>query len=380
MPAMPSSRYPAPAQPPLEPRRPTSAKEWAREALLARRDGDLEAAVECARRAVRMAPFHQAYRDLFTQMLYDKLDPSGAEQVAERADLDLDELETPIAAPADERPRRGGSRGVPMMFDVEEDEAPTARQRAEAAVGALRSRLRPRPAQVERASGMRYANAVVGGLLALAAAVSVAAGATWLRSRTTAEREQVAKSMEPEIPGELRAKLDSAAKQVSSTPSGAVQILRTARDQYPQHTDRIDRDLALALGASARASLEKGQQTAAIEALKDATSLSPGRADLWFGLGEAYRERARVSRSQTDAKKFIAEAEQAYLRALQRDGELAAAHLGLGKVYQTRGDQEKAREYLGNAKRLSTRDSREFDEADKALAALDKKKATSTRN
>lgn len=377
---MPSSRQPAPAPTPLEPRRPTSAREWAREALLARRDGDIEAAVECARRAVRLAPFHQAYRDLFTQLLYDKLDPRGAGQAVEDADIDLDDMETPPAAPAGERPRRGGSRGVPMMFDVAEDEAPTARQRAEAAVGALRSRLRPRPAQVGRASGMRYANAVVGGLLALAAAVSVAAGATWLRSRTAAERELAARSMEPEIPREVRAKLDSAAQQVARAPSEAVQILRTARSQFPEHSDRIDRDLALALGASARASLEKGQQTVAIEALKDATRLNPLAADLWFGLGEAYRERARVSRSQADAKKFMAEAEQAYLRALERDATLAAAHLGLGTVYQFRGDTEKARAALGTAKRLADPRSREADLADKALASLDRKKPTAVRN
>ena len=94
---------------------------------------------------------------------------------------------------------------------------------------------------------------------------------------------------------------------------------------------------------SAAGHINKGEQSAAVQELQEAVTLSPGFTEAQYRLGLALRQSADGS----------AKAESAFRQVLQLNPDHASAHLQLGLLFSAKGDRTEAAAEFENAARLA---------------------------
>lgn len=380
-----------------------TAEEWAKRAQRARAEGAYELAVQCGREAIRRAPMHTGFRELFTEILYERLEAPARQSLrgpaqlhrpaqAQRPSMDpagFDEQQPweepptrtqrtnrrPAAvAPPEESP--SSTRRIPVpaprsfaaapLFptgEIEDDfdygEAPSHAQPVPHAHPAAIPRHR-----VRTASGRAMRPLVVSIL-----AVAILGGAVFGVHAIAGGRSNEG----PALPDALRVQITDANKAVlTGSESRGVSALRAALKDFPEHSRTINASLVVALEAEASRAISRKEYATAQKLLDEATTIDPESASAWEKLGVANHELARGTKDATKKRIYLDSSERAFRRSLDRESESPKSLLGLAQVYQARNEREKAVQYFKAVLDTAPK-SPEARTADSSLATLKKK-------
>ncbi|MDX2177469.1 MAG: tetratricopeptide repeat protein [Candidatus Sumerlaeia bacterium] len=381
------------------PQRALTAKDWARRAATAHKEGALRLAVDCARRATLLSPLNPDIRELYTQLLYQRVEREIAGEALEPANVSPipddpfpEEFDQHMAPPPAQRP---APRPIPRHPDAPRPQRPPQQPAARAPRAAgfsladlgsefdhagvdedpappepARRARRTRPIETpfdDDAPRRRWLKPAIAAAAAILLVALVAAmlqpGVSW----GTLQGGEKAFSQLDDVPAELREELNNANRLLGRGQAHeAVSVLRAAVVKHPSNSAEVNSRLAWALAMHAKSRSAERDHTGAVKALEEATRLLPGEAELWEQLGRTFREQAASTTERSAARRQLASAETAYRRALERQNDRAAALLGLGEVYAASDDAKRAREQFNAVLEKAPRSS----EAKVATASL----------
>ncbi len=382
-----------------------TAEEWAKRAQRARSEGAYELAVQCGREAIRRAPMHAGFRELFTEILYERLEVPARQSLrgaapAQRSapafrpvvnDPGFDEEQLWEEPPT--RPQRTPARRASAVAPQEEAPSSTRRIPVPAPRSFASAPLFPsadvaddfdygdeatapqsapqahHPAAVPRHRARPSAGRALRPMVVSIIAIAILGGAVFGVHAIAGGRG----SDGPPLPESLQVQLSDANKAVlSGNESKGVAALRGALRDFPEHARTINASLAVALEAEAARSIGRKEFASAQKLLDEATTIDPNSATAWEKLGVASHELARATKDSTKKRKLLDSSERAYRRSLDRESDNPKSLLGLAQVYQARNERDKAVEYFKAVLDTAPK-SPEARTADSSLATLKKK-------
>lgn len=361
-----------------------SAKDWAARAVKARRQGAFDLATQCARHAVRLAPFNKRFRSMLTELLYEKLEWERGNAVRQAAAFD-DEFDEGEELPERPAPRRRAPVAVeeddwesrrngipPRLFDDEDGEEPRRSgrdgfDRLQSSLGSVR-RSMPKP----RKSTPWRAVFIGSGLIC---GVALLIGATFAAGKVRDLLSPHAPGLSggssaAALPTSLSEKVTEANRMLTNgSPDRAVTALRELVAANPDHAGTLRPNLVLAIRAEADRQLRRRDPGAAIRALGEATALDPANVDVWRMVGRANMELSKMVGSDREKRRYQGDSETAYRKALDLEKDDPEALLGLGQTYIAMSDKAKATSSLETLQRVAP-GTTWAEEADRALRSL----------
>lgn len=342
--------------PPRRPRVPQTPAEWCEEGALAEEHGDWSRAVVCYRRALQQAPFNQRIRLAFEEALEGQILAAGEDLApretfaragvsSRRPTRDEIDVEESFRTIFDEFPDEDG-----------EEEEPEIRTPA----GRITMPPRRRPPVWSPPSPPRWVRMPVAlslgifiALLGLGAAgVAASALSGVFRPGDLAEIGT------DEVPTALVEKLTDANRALADGEhDDAVEILREAKEEFPGFGEEIAPTLSQALRLAAAAHMRGNDFGSASQLLREATEVEPRNALAWMDLGRALRDSAILGDdrySPAEKRRVLADAGEAYRRALAVEGNDSSALLGLAQVYAAQNDRGRAVETYEKILRLES--------------------------
>lgn len=328
-----------PAKPEKRSSVPQTAPEWIEEARLAEEEEQWTRAIVCYRRALALAPFCLQSRRALELALEQQILAEGitVEQLIQKAN-DLESEDAGIEDALDED-----------FFDEEEAEMEAIPPPKKPRRRAPRSKAPDNitlPRSIALPSVRRFslaAAAVLALVLTSALLFGVVSATGYVRS-LLADRSFAALTETEELPQPLLDLMAESSQLISAGKAReAADKLRASATEFPEHEELIQTSLVQALRAEGNDALRSRDYQKAADAFQEAADADPSNPHNWIDLGRALRNHARSKSGQPSTmREILADAEEAFRKALTLSPDDSVALFGLAQVFDAKNDRKQA--------------------------------------